>query len=336
MVQSLTGTLVPMGFNYFLNRTMQPVSLGPGESGYFSAPTETLDHSLFEDGDPTKFRQDTRQWVLDTLYSFWSSRYNNPRRWSKVWIAGSAISYQWSEARGNGDLDVLIGIDWPKFQADNPQFRAMPETDLAAIINKEFHSELWPKTAEQNIHGRIFEVTFYVNPNSADIRNIRPYAAYNLTDDEWTVHPPMGQDFEHPEAFYTNAEREHKHAFDLVNQYNQAAEQAKAMQPGTPGWHNAMRQAEILSAQAASMYEDLHTGRRQAFGSSGSGYGDYYNFRWQYHKKHGSAQALNAVGKSHKAALEEYQASVYGKPIDAADVALRRAALWNRGLSGRV
>lgn len=321
------------GYNYFLNRVMQPVSPAQGESGYFSDPVESLDPSLFVDGKPTEFRPEVRAWVLDTLYNFWGSRYNRPRTWSTVWVAGSAISYQWAAARGNGDLDILIGVDWPKFLAANPRFAGFPEVDMAEIINQEFHAELWPKTAQQNLGGRVFEVTFYVNPNSTDIRNINPYAAYDLTHGSWTVHPP--QDFKHPQEFYKRAQTEANGAEEIIARYNEAANSAKAMDPGTPGWHNAMRQAEILVAQADALYEQIHLGRRQAFGPGGSGYGDYYNFRWQYHKQRGTAQALNAVGKAHKAAREDFNSTIYGGPVDAANVALRRAALWNRGGNGR-
>ena len=162
------------------------------------------------------------------------------------------------------------------------------------------------------------------------IRDINPYAAYNLTTDEWTVRPPEGDAFNHPDAFYKHAESEAAGARQIVDTYNSLANQAKAMAPGSPGWHNTMRQAELLVSQASTLYDSIHLGRKQAFAPGGSGYGDYYNFRWQYHKKQGTAQALHGVAAAHKAAHEDYSATVYGGPIDAADVALRRAVMWNR------
>jgi hypothetical protein len=307
---------------------MQPVSPSAGESGYFSSPEDSLDPRLF-DGD--RIKPDVRQWILNTLYSFWAKRYNRPEAWSTAWIAGSGISYQWSAGRGNGDLDVLIGVDYDAFFEANPRFLGLDETDLAAIFNEEFHSELWPSTAETTFHGGIFEVTFYVNPNSTDIRNINPYAAYDLSHDSWTVRPPEGDAFNHPKAYYDYAESEANQARSIVNQYNSVAAQAKASNPGTPGWHNAMRQAELLVGQASTLYDSIHLGRKQAFGPGGSGYGDYYNFRWQYHKKNGTAQALHAVAAAHKGARDEYNSAMYGGAIDAADVVLRRAVMANRG-----
>jgi hypothetical protein len=321
---------------------MQPVSPSTGESGYFSTPSTRLDPRLFS-GDSV--RTEVRNWVLNTLYSFWSSRYRNPRDWSTVWIAGSGISYQWEAARGNGDLDILIGVDFDGFLDDNPKFAGMPEADLAEIFNQEFHTYLWPTTAHTEINEtgapneigqeNIFEVTFYVNPGATDIRDINPYAAYNLTANAWTVRPPEGDSFTHPKAYYDQAESEAEQARGLLGQYNTLAAQAKAMNPGSPGWHNAMRQVELVVGQASSLYDSIHLGRKQAFSKGGSGYGDYYNFRWQYHKQHGTAQALHAVGAAHSAAQSEYATAMYGGAIDGADVALRRAVLWNRGGNGR-
>jgi hypothetical protein len=311
---------------------MQPVSPTAGESGYFSSPEESLDPRLF-DGD--RFKPDVCTTILNRLFDFWRGRFNEAEDWTTVWIAGSGISYQWSAGRGNGDLDILMGIDYDSFFAANPRFEGMSEADLASIINQDLHENLWPNTAETVINGGIFEVTYYVNPGASDIRNINPYAAYNLSDDEWTVRPPSGDAFNHPTEFYEHAEAEARHARGIVEQYNTLAGQAKAMQPGTPGWHNAMRQAEVVVSQASTLYDSIHLGRKQAFSSGGSGYGDYYNFRWQYHKKQGTAQALHGVAAAHKSAREEFNNTLYGGPIDAADVALRRAALWNRGGNGR-
>jgi hypothetical protein len=309
---------------------MEPVSPSAGESGYFSSPDDRLDPHLF---DGERIKPDVRRWILNRLFTFWGDRYHNPRAWSTVWIAGSGISYQWSAGRGNGDLDILIGVDYAQFYQDNPRFQGFSHSDLSAIFNQELHEGLWPSTAESTINGGVFEVTFYVNPNSTDIRDINPYAAYNLSDDEWTVRPPSADVINnHPHEFFAHAQNEVDQAWGLVNKYNQVANQAKGMSPGSPGWHNAMRQAELVVSQASVMYDQIHLGRKQAFGPGGSGYADYYNFRWQYHKKNGTAQALNGVAKAHKAAQDEYSTSIYGTPIEGADVVLRRAAMHSRGM----
>jgi hypothetical protein len=40
-----------------------------------------------------------------------------------VWLAGSAVSYQWSAAREPGDLDVLIGVDYIQFRKAHPEYK---------------------------------------------------------------------------------------------------------------------------------------------------------------------------------------------------------------------
>lgn len=308
---------------------MQPVTPSSGESGYFSSPEERLDPKLFN-GD--KIRPEIRSWIVNTLYRYWETKYHRPRDWSTVWIAGSGISYQWAASRGNGDLDILIGVDYDEFFSANPEYSAFDQVDLSAIFNQQLHEDLWPQTAETNLGGGVFETTWYVNPNSTDIRDINPYAAYDLSHDTWTVRPPEGAAFDHSPAFYQYAESEAQTARDLVSRYNDVSSQAKGSNPGSPGWHNAMRQAELLVSQASTLYDSIHLGRKQAFAPGGSGYGDYYNFRWQYHKKQGTAQALHAVAQSHHDALEEYQQNIYGGPIDAADVVLRRAVMHTRSM----
>lgn len=319
---------------FFLSRVLQPVSPVEGESGYFSAPTDALDPHLFVNGTD-HIRPEIRDWVLKTLYGFWNTRYKGAEEWSTVWIAGSGISYQWAAARGNGDLDILIGVDFPAFFRDNQKYLGFSEQDVAEIFNQEFHAHLWPQTATTEFSSTVtgdlkkaYEVTFYVNPRSTDIRDIRPYAAYNLSDDSWTVRPPSGAAFTHPREFYDHAEAERQHANVVVGQYNRLVGVLHGQNPETPGWTNTKHQIDLVASQAQTMYDDIHLGRKNAFGPGGSGYGDFYNFRWQYHKQHGTVQNLQQIGKLHQEVQLEMYRRVYGGPIDAADVALRRAALW--------
>lgn len=315
---------------FFATRVLQPVSPQPGESGYFTSPDPDLDPRLFEG---TRVRPDVRNWVLSTLYRFWGGRYVGPTRWSRVWIAGSGISYQWAAGRGNGDLDVLIGVDFPHFFASNPQFQGLSEDDMADVFNAEFHSDLWPQTASTQISAGeaplengvsdVFEVTFYVNGRATDIRDIHPYAAYNLTDDEWTVKPPEGAAFEHPKEYYDAAQEEDSAARAVIDRYNRAA--------GSGDTHMAL----LAASQASSLFDDIHLGRKNAFGPGGSGYGDFFNFRWQYAKRSGLIATLRAVAQVQQEAQDEFARRTYGSPIGSAAFELRQAALWNRGGNGR-
>lgn len=310
---------------FFASRVLEPVSPHPGESGYFSSPGDSLDPHLF---DGESVRPEVRGWILSTLVNFWTGKGYSAHGggWWKVWIAGSGASYQWAAGRGNGDLDILIGVDWPKFFDANPQFAGLSDVDMADVFNAESHADLWPTTANQDINGQTYEVTWYVNPHSTDIRTIHPYAAYCLSDNTWTVRPPEGRAFHHPRQFFEAAERETQAATAVINRYNEAVSH-----PGP----NSTYAALLASQEASQMYDDIHLGRKNAFADGGKGYGDYYNFRWQYHKNTGTVQTLHEVAQAQAESRDEYAERTYGGSIDAADVALRRAALWNRGGNGR-
>lgn len=324
-----------VGYEGFLSQQAAPVNVTAGGSGYFAARDKTLDPHLF---NGETFKPEVRAWILKTLYDFWSTQYAEPLQWSTVWVAGSGISYQWSADRGNGDLDILIGVDFPMFFRFNDKYLGFSEEDVADLFNTGLKHGLWTQTSHTNLGGRVYEVTFYVNPRSADIRDIHPYAAYNLTADTWTVRPPDEAATRHqdvPQSYWDYVKDEQRHASSIVSRYNQLASVATSQPVNSPGWHNTMRQVEIAVSQAQSMFNDIHLGRRQAFGAGGSGYGDFYNFRWQAHKQAGTVQALHAVTAAGEAARDAAATEAYGRPIDAAEVSLRRAALWNRGGNGR-
>lgn len=328
------------GLGFWLSKVATPVEKTPGESGYFSAPSQVLDPRLF--GSTEKVRSEVRHWILRTLYDYWEPKYHNPKVWSTVWLAGSGISYQWSADRGNGDLDVLIGIDFPLFFRYNDRYLGFGEDDVADMINQDLHQGLWPRTNSTEIGSvgppheggtaDVFEVTFYVNPRSTDIRDINPYAAYNVTEDEWTVRPPVlsqnpAQAF--PQPFWDAANTERRYADSLIQRYNQVASQIGSQQVNSPAWHNTSRQLEVLTSQASTLFDSIHLGRRNAFGPGGSGYGDYYNFRWQFHKRGGTVQALDGIAHQRSDATDQADTGLYGAPLSSAHQALLTAATWN-------
>jgi hypothetical protein len=315
------------GYDFYLSAAAQGVepTITPGGSGYFSAPQQGLDPRLFE-GD--RMHPSVRKWVLDTLYGYWATKYRSPKQWSTVWAAGSGISYQWAADRGNGDLDILIGVDFPAFFRANRDYVGMSEAEMGDLFNADFHTELWPKTANWNG----FEVTFYVNPNSSDIRNINPYAAYNITDDEWTVRPPKLPADPHtlyPAEYQRAFAAEKEQSEMLVSRYGAARRAADAAIPDSPGWHNSMNALNIVATQARALFDSIHLGRRAAFGSGGSGYGDFYNYRWQAHKQAGTVQALAQLSAVDKEAHKAEQCDIYGRVIGTAAEALTEASLWN-------
>jgi hypothetical protein len=333
------------GLDYYLARAAAagPVGVHEGQSGYFSRPSNALDPRLFH-GD--HLRPEIRAWLAETLYSYWAQRYRNANFWSTVWLAGSGISYQWNADRGNGDLDVLVGVDWPLFFEANETYRGLSDTEMADQLNQELHRDLWPGTATTRIatEGPVngptkglffgdFEITFYVNATGSDIRDIHPYAAYDVSRDRWTVKPPvLPQDPRslYPKEWWDYVEDERRLADALIQRYNHVQGATRTSVPGGAAWSSNGHNLQVVADQIGTLYDDIHLGRRAAFGQQGQGYGDFANFRWQAHKKFGTAQALHEVWAARHTGRTDYETDTYGQPLTNAQETLRAAALYAR------
>lgn len=284
--------------------------LEPSSGGYFIAPKGVLDERLFE-GD--RIRQDVRAHLLNMLYGFWNQRYSEPEQWSKVWIAGSQITPQWRE---KGDLDVLIGLNMARFFKANPHLRGFPEKVIAKHLNSEMREELWV----DDLWGWA-EATFYVNPKTGfDIRNIRPYAAYNLSDDEWSVAPPdLPEDWSEesiPQHWRQSVGAEIEQAQQILDRYERCKRTLQGVPTDSPGWVNTMHELRLITEQARNLFEAIHGERKRAFqgeaGIAGEGFHDYYNYRWQAHKRAGTVKALSAMKNAAIAAEQATRERKYG------------------------
>jgi hypothetical protein len=157
-------------------------------------PTYGLDHRLF-DGDQLK--DDVRRYIYETLADFWKAKHGcDWDEWAIVYLAGSEASEWTSEERvGNNDFDVLIGVDYDKFRGNHASREAgKTDQEITDELNNDF-KRLNQQTVEAYIpiDGHVegpFSNTWYVNPDSYDIRKIKPYAAYDVTHMRWAVKPP--------------------------------------------------------------------------------------------------------------------------------------------------
>jgi hypothetical protein len=277
------------------------INISPGQSGYFSKPSQTLDPHLF-DGEHLKPDVRTRLNLL--LLDYLDYHYHNAESWTMVWLAGSGISYQWSADRGNGDLDVLFGIDYDKFLESNPNYSYMSREEIAECIDNDLRISLWPKTShiefsDEYYSYQAYEVTFFLNPmvdNRANgITNIRPYAAYNITLDEWTTKPPKTPETNFPEEFERQANDNKLLVKTLSDRYNSINSDRSMSMPNSPRYINAQTHVNHIKAEAQSLYDSIHTGRKAAFQSNGGGYSDFYNYQWQKSKADGLITTLNEI-----------------------------------------
>jgi hypothetical protein len=294
------------------------VDLRPSSTSYWSAPEQALDPNLFSG---THVLPEVRTSLLRQLYGYWDRRYRNPEGWSTVWIAGSGASYQWSAARDPGDLDVLIGVDYGRFRRANPGYAGLSDEEISGNFNDEFRADLDPKTEHFPIGSARFEVTWFVNPHATDIRSIHPYAAYDLSHDEWTVPPDPTMQAPSSTEWDARAQQDLTAARDILDRYNRAhALLAVADDPG----HRLNVAVELRAAlnAGAKLFDDIHSGRHAAFDEDGQGYNDYANFRWQASNRNGVVPAMRD--------LKAERGSLYGEAPVEADKLLIEAALYRR------
>jgi len=277
--------------------------LETGASSYFSQFSSILDPHLFE-GDHLK--PDVRETINNLLIDYLNAHYHNATGWLMVWLAGSGISYQWSADRGNGDLDVLFGIDYSQFVSDNPVFEYMDRHEITEFIDLDLKKNLWPVTSHipffADNHVQYYEITFFLNDNVEavynSITNIHPYAAYNVTEDVWTVKPPKEKDNSaYPREYEEKAEENKRQAEQLISRYNYLNNQLSMVSPNSPQWHNYQTSMKIVISSIKTMYDEIHLGRKRAFSPHGEGYGDFYNYQWQKSKADGIVKAFNEILK---------------------------------------
>jgi len=288
----------------------------PGSTSYFSAPSTELDPNLFQ-GEGLK--DWVRSGILSMLFEYLSQNFSAPESWTHVWLAGSGVSYQWAAARDPGDLDCLVGINYISFREKNQEFKSFSDQEIAKTLNEGFNAELMPKT--RNWEG--YELTYYVNPQS-DIRDINPYAAYDLTRDSWTVRPDRSPQPPYSRAWENHVQRDHDNAVEMVKRYTEALNEVR--NSSNPAYKiNAERKLKLATEQAVAFYDDIHQSRHIAFSKIGSGYADYNNYRWQAGKRSGAIQALRSIKDTQTAYESGKQKEIYGMELPTTDTLIRRA-----------
>ena len=203
------------------------------------------------------------------------------------------------------------------------------DDDLAAALNSELKIGLWPQTADQVFGQHKYEVTYFYNAGTGtDITHIHPYAAVDVMSGKWVVRPPqLPHDPAqlYPAEWFEKVDQDAHYAEQMVKRYRRYLSALQASQPSTPGYVNAGAALNLVTAQAGAMFDDIHHGRRIAFQGGGKGYMDWHNFRWQMAKGSGTINALKEITGVRSRAEEEQQQELYGSPLEAADVLVRRA-----------
>lgn len=226
---------------------------GPGHGG--------VDPRLFD--ERKRMRPEVAAVILGDLDAYWHKTYPDWRDWCRVYLAGSEAS----EWYGNNDFDTLLGVEHKKIRRAHPEFADMLDEDIDAYLTKGLRENLNNEDWIAPWDNQVWHRTYYVNPNSWDIRAIKPYAAYDITRNRWIVepvHPASDWGPEKlPSSFWDEAE-------SIVSQVHAI---------------EAMPEP-IRSGRAAALFSYLHGDRRRAFGPHGTGVYDPGNATWKYLDMH--------------------------------------------------
>jgi hypothetical protein len=245
-----------------------------------------------------------------------------PHAWTHVWLAGSGVSFQWESNRYPSDLDCLVGVDFAEFRNHNRDYAGLSDEEISKMINEGFNTDLMPGTADW--HG--FELTFYVNPDSWDISAINPYAAYDVLHHEWTVAPSY-QGVPHTREWAAKADRDHAQATEITRRYTQALANMRHAQ--NPAYRlNAEVQLNAAVDQGATLFKEIHEGRKIAFSRYGAGYADYNNYRWQAGKASGVIGGMKVLHDYQDAVSKSTQKQTYGLELPDTRTLVRRAATY--------
>ena len=255
-------------------------------------PTYGLDRRLFTAGEELK--PGVRQALLGRLQGVLEPVLG--QHWdavTRVYLAGSEAS-RWTspELVGNGDLDVLIGVAYSYARQEAPHLAGLTDVGidkhLNAALQQQFNAPGWhPPFGPEDT----YDLTGYCNNHALDIRAINPYAAYDLTNDEWAVKPPDLPDW----------------SAEQFPQGPAVMQEARALIAQVRA---VLRLPEPFRTQEATrIWDSLHQARGEAFSAGGLG--------WQ-----GTGNVLEkALDQASGKLVEKLKQLKYG-PADHAPVAL--------------
>lgn len=305
-----------------------PVDVQESSTSYFSQPSEGLDPSLF---DGEHLRPHVRDWIIDTVHDFLDDHFLGSRLWARIWIAGSGVSYQWSADRDPADLDLMLGIDYVPFRQYNQTYAGMSDAEIARDINVLMYSQLYPDIDGVSFGGTNFEVTVYANlgvhAGDDGVKFIHPYAAYDVTGDQWTVRPERHPRVSVHPSWNITVESDRVRGEKIVRSYGDALRQVRGAQ--NPAHRvNAERTLNLTLEAARGLYDEIHAGRKAAFGPAGHGYADFHNYRWQAGKSTGVVQAMKRMKDYKDAAEKSAEVETYGMELPDHETLIRRAGTY--------
>lgn len=223
----------------------------------FGKTHDELNEELWR-GD--RLKPGVRKALLERLNGVMKTFDQNWHQWSRAYFAGSMASLWW----GNNDLDILVGVDYDKARESVEEWQAYEDKEISDALNKKFRADFNNSEYDAPWNDEKYELTAYNNLNSYDIRDIRPYAAYEMLENMWYVRPPhlphwSPADFPQGTGLWS-------YINGMANAIKGVLEMPDPYGP----------------RQAAALWDFLHSDRKNAFGEEGQGWYDTSNVIEKY------------------------------------------------------
>lgn len=178
--------------------------------------------------------------------------------WSRMYLAGSEAS-DWY---GNNDFDILLGVDYDGFRRATSSH--LSDEEITDAFNTAFRADWNDEDWHPPFDDDVWHLTGYVNQDSYDIRRIKPYAAYNVAENQWAVEPMQVPDDWGPDKFPESTWR-------LAEHYANEIDRISTLSP-----------ASVQQQHAQRLFDHIHTDRSRAFGPHGTGVFDVGNVAEKY------------------------------------------------------
>lgn len=221
-------------------------------------PTKSkVDPRLF--GSDRQMLPAVRDVIMEMAEGFLSKYSHDWQNWARVYLAGSEASLWW----GNNDFDILVGIHYDRFRSSTG--KNLRDEEITDLLNADFRAhwndEDWHPPFRKH---ETWHLTGYVNQASWDIRNIKPYAAYEVVSQKWFVEPVEVPKDWGPDKFPESTWR-------IAENYANEIGHLHRLGPGP-----------TQQRHAQSLFEHIHADRKRAFGPSGTGVFDVGNVAEKY------------------------------------------------------
>ncbi len=287
----------------------------PAPTSRVFGPTFGLDHRLFE-GEHLK--PEVRTAVLARLGPVIEPVLGPDwQTFTRVYLAGSEAS-EWTSAtlEGNGDFDTLLGVDYYHARKMHQPLVDLNNSDITDLINSalrdSYNASPWKAP-----FGGDWDLTGYTNGNSWDITKIKPYAAYNISDDTWAVRPPHLPN----------------------NSIDKLPEGGANLLAEAEGYASVIEAIEHMpepyrTQQGKALWHHLHSDRARAFSDDGEGWYDPGNLiekalvewglwdrlvEWQYGTQKTAGQLPDGVTFEHRPSRRGDEHTIIAHHPDAAD-----------------